>query len=256
MSLYVNGAKVKQIWLASTVAWNRWANHVETVPLRKGANTISYRYEETDIGHVNLDKITVTPTKRITLFDGGNLDAWESTSGGPATWPIANGSVESLGGDIRTKERFGDFRLHAEWYQPDYPPDVTGQTRGNSGVYLQERYELQVLESFGDTTPAVDDAGAIYSKKAPDVNAATPPRTWQTYDIEFRAARFDETGAKVADARVTVWWNGQLVHDDVAIDGKTGAGQPEDPAPGAIRLQDHGDPGENPRFREVWIERL
>ncbi|MFC4857087.1 family 16 glycoside hydrolase [Actinophytocola glycyrrhizae] len=255
MSLYVNGRKVKQIWLASTVDWNRWATHVETVPLRNGANTISYVYEPTDVGHVNLDKITVTPSKRTTLFDGTNLDAWETTNGGPATWPVANGSVESLGGDIRTREKYGDFRMHVEWYQPRYPPEVTGQARGNSGVYLQERYELQVLESHGQP-PANNGAGAIYLEKPPDVNAATPPGTWQTYDIEFRAARFDSNGVKTADARVTLRWNGVLVHDDVAIDGSTGAGRPEDPAPGHIRLQDHGDPGENPRFRDIWIQRL
>ena len=256
MSLYVNGTKQKQIWLASTGSWDKWATHVESVPLRAGANTIAFVYEPDDDGHVNLDKLTVTPTERITLFDGTDLDAWEAIAAGPATWPVANGSMESLGGDIRTKERFGDFRMHAEWYEPDYPPEVTGQARGNSGVYIQERYELQVLESFGVTTPATNDAGAIYTKKAPDVNAATAPGTWQTYDIEFRAARFDSGGTKVADARVTVRWNGQLVHDDVAIDSSTGAGRPEDPAPGAIRLQDHGDPGANPRFRHVWIERL
>ncbi|OLF09053.1 hypothetical protein BLA60_20935 [Actinophytocola xinjiangensis] len=255
MSLYVNGTKVKQIWLASTVAWNRWATQVETVPLRNGVNTISYRYEPTDTGHVNFDKITVTPTKRITLFDGTSLDAWEKTTGEPATWPIANGSVESLGGDIRTKEKFGDFRMHAEWYQPHYPPEVTGQARGNSGVYIQERYEIQVLESHG-LPPANNTAGAIYTKKAPDVNAARPSGQWQTYDIEFRAARFDDAGVKIANARVTVRWNGVLVHNNVEIDSQTGAGQPENPAPGAIRLQDHGDPGENPRFRNIWIERL
>ncbi len=255
MSLYVNGTKYKQIWLPSTVSWNRWANHVETVPLKQGANTISYVYEETDIGHVNLDKLTVTPTKRITLFDGTNLDAWETTSGGPATWPVANGAVESLGGDIRTKERFGDFRMHVEWYQPHYPPEVTGQARGNSGVYIQERYEIQVLESYG-LAPQNNTAGAIYLKKAPDVNAARPSGQWQTYDIVFRAARYDSTGTKVANARVTLVWNGMVVHNDVAIDGKTGNGQAEGPAPGHIRLQDHGDPGENPKFRKIWIERL
>ena len=255
MSLYVNGKKVKQVWLASTVSWNRWATQVETVPLRNGANTISYVYEPTDVGHVNLDKITITPSKRTTLFDGTNLDAWETTSGGPATWPVANGSAESLGGDIRTKEKYGDFRMHVEWYQPEYPPEVTGQARGNSGVYLQERYELQVLESYGQP-PANNGAGAIYTKKAPDVNAARPSGAWQTYDIEFRAARFDSAGVKIADARVTVVWNGVVVHDNVAIDGKTGNGQAEDPAPGHLRLQDHGDPGANPRFRNIWIERL
>ncbi len=256
MTLYVNGERHKQVWLDSTVAWNRWAIHVESVPLRKGANTITYAYEPEDTGHVNLDNLTVTPTQRTVLFDGSDLDAWESGDGSPAKWPVADGSMESLGGDIRTKEKFGDFRMHAEWYQPHYPPEVTGQARGNSGVYIQERYELQVLDSFGVDVPAKDDAGAIYLHKAPDVNAATAPGTWQTYDIEFRAARFGSDGRKTEDARVTLRWNGTLVHDDVAVPGPTGAGRPEGPAPGHIKLQDHGDPGENPRFRNIWIERL
>ncbi|MFC8659658.1 family 16 glycoside hydrolase [Streptomyces parvus] len=257
MTLYVNGERYKQIWLNSTVAWNKWATHTESVPLRKGANTITYAYEPEDDGHVNLDNLTVTPTKRTTLFDGTNLDAWESNDGGPAKWPVAeDGSMESLGGDIRTKEKYGDFRMHAEWYQPHYPPDVTGQARGNSGVYIQERYELQILESFGVDTPATNDAGSIYLRKAPDTNAAKPSGTWQTYDIEFRAARFDSDGRKVEDARVTLRWNGKVVHRNVAIAGPTGAGRPEGPAPGHIKLQDHGDPGENPRFRNIWIERL
>ncbi|MEU4363509.1 family 16 glycoside hydrolase [Promicromonospora sp. NPDC023987] len=256
MSLYVNGEKQKQVWLDSTVSWSSWATQVETVRLKKGANSIAYVYESDDVGHVNLDSLTVTPTERIALFDGGDLDAWEKVSGGPATWPVENGSMESFGGDIRTKEKFGDFRMHAQWYQPEHAPDVTGQARGNSGFYIQERYEVQVLESFGIDPPATNDAGAIYLKKAPDVNAATPMGTWQTYDIRFRAARFDSDGTKVEDARLTLWWNGQLVHDDVAIDGKTGNGRAEGPTPGHIRLQDHGDPGLNPRFRNVWIERL
>ncbi|HEX2133060.1 MAG TPA: family 16 glycoside hydrolase [Actinophytocola sp.] len=255
MSLYVNGRKVKQVWLPSTGAWNRWSTHVESVPLLRGENTISYVYEPRDDGHVNLDYLTIEPTKRIQLFDGTDLDAWESTDGSPADWPVANGSMESLGGDIRTKERFDDFRMHVEWYQPHYPPDVTGQARGNSGVYIQERYEIQVLESFGVDPPKTNDAGAIYQQKAPDVNAARPSGRWQSYDILFRAARFASDGTKIEDARVTLWWNGRLVHRDVAIEDKTGAGKPEGPAPGHIKLQDHGDPGENPRFRNIWIER-
>jgi hypothetical protein len=255
MSLYVNGKKEKQIWLAATGSWSKWATQVETVTLRPGPNTISYVYEPTDTGHVNLDKITVTPTNRVTLFNGSSLDAWETAAGAPAKWPVANGSMESVGGDIRTKERFGDFRMHAEWYEPDYPPEVTGQARGNSGVYIYESYELQVLESHG-RPPELNGAGSIYLKKAPDVNAARPTGTWQTYDIEFRAARFDSSGKKVENARITVRWNGTLVHNNVAIDGPTGAGKAEDPAPGQIKLQDHGDPGANPRFRNIWIERL
>ncbi|WP_200827314.1 family 16 glycoside hydrolase [Thermomonospora echinospora] len=254
VSVYVNGDKVRQVRLASTGGWDDWAVQTEALNLKRGSNTIVYKYDSGDTGQVSLDHITVSEAHRITLFDGSNLAAWEKRSGGTATWPIANGSMESYGGDIRTRQTFGDFKLHVEWYEPDYPPDVTGQQRGNSGIFLQERYEVQVLESYGDTTPANNEAGAIYSKRAPDRNMATAPGTWQTYEITFRAARYTSAGVKVDNARVTVVWNGEVVHDDVAIDGGTGDHIPESAASGGIRLQDHGDPGENPRFRNVWIE--
>ncbi|RSD17137.1 family 16 glycoside hydrolase [Amycolatopsis eburnea] len=254
VSVYVNGAKVRQTRLASTTTWDGWALQPEALALTAGANSISYRFDSGDAGNVNLDNITVTAATRVPLFDGSDLDAWELRSGGAAPWPIAGGSMEALGGDIRTRQKFGDFKLHVEWYEPQYPPEVTGQARGNSGVYLQDRYELQVLDSFGDTTLANDEAGSIYSQKAPDVNAATAPLTWQTYDITFRAARFDSAGTKTDNARVTVVWNGVTVHNDVAITGPTGGGAPEGAGPGAIRLQDHGDAGANPRFRNVWVE--
>ncbi|WP_284747888.1 family 16 glycoside hydrolase [Amycolatopsis sp. RTGN1] len=254
VSVYVNGTKVRQTRLASTTTWDNWALQPEALPLAAGANSISYRFDSGDVGNVNLDNITVTAATRIPLFTGTDLNAWELRSGGAAPWPVAGGSMESLGGDIRTRQKFGDFKLHVEWYEPNYPSNVTGQARGNSGVYLQDRYEVQVLDSFGDTSLANDEAGAIYTQKAPDVNAATAPLTWQTYDVTFRAARFDSAGTKTDNARVTVVWNGVTVHNDVVITGSTGAGDPEGAAPGAIRLQDHGDPGENVRFRNVWIE--
>lgn len=161
--------------------------------------------------------------------------------------------MEIAGGDLRTKQGFQDFRAHVEFWLPELPPDVTGQDRANSGVYLQERYEVQILDSYGDTTLADDEAGAIYTKKAPDVNAATAPKTWQTYDITFRAARYDASGEKTEDARITVVWNGVTVHDDVAVDGPTGGGVAEDPTAGALRLQDHGS---KIRYRNVWVEPL
>jgi hypothetical protein len=254
VSVYVNGTKIRQTRLAGTTTWDNWALQPEALPLAAGANSISYRFESGDVGNVNLDNITVTAATRIPLFTGTDLNAWELRSGGAAPWPVAGGSMESLGGDIRTRQKFGDFKLHVEWYEPSYPSNVTGQARGNSGVYLQERYEVQVLDSFGDTSLANDEAGAIYTQKAPDVNAATAPLTWQTYDVTFRAARFDGAGTKTDNARVTVVWNGVTVHNDVGITGPTGGGDPEGAGLGAIRLQDHGDPGENVRFRNVWIE--
>jgi hypothetical protein len=254
LSVYVNGTKAKQVRFADTGSWDTWNTQVDALTLKAGANTIAYKYDTGDTGNVNLDYITVTAAKRITLFDGTNLSAWERRAGGAATWPIAGGSVESNGGDIRTKQTFGDFKMHLEWTEPTYPPEVTGQQRGNSGVFLQERYEVQVLDSFGDTTLDSNEAGAIYLKKAPDRNMATAPGTWQTYDITFRAARFNSAGQKIDNARVTVVWNGETVHNDVAIDGGTGDSIAETAIPAAIRLQDHGDPGDNPRFRNIWIE--
>jgi hypothetical protein len=193
---------------------------------------------------------------RIALFDGTSMNNFVGSGGAAATWPLGNGGVEVLGGDIRSKLSFGDFRLHVEFWLPNLPPDVTGQARANSGVYLQDRYELQVLDSFGDPTIGIDECGSIYNKIAPTANAATAPQTWQTYDVTFRAARFNASGVKTENARVTVVWNGVTVHNNVAIDGPTGAGAPEGPAGGPIRLQDHGDPGPNLYYRNIWVEPL
>ena len=173
VSVYVNGTKIRQVRLAATGGWDSWAVQTEPLDLKRGSNKIAYKYDSGDAGRLSLDHLTVSKARRITLFDGSHLALWEKRSGGAATWPIANGSVESYGGDIRTRQTFGDFKLHAEWYEPDYPPEVTGQQRGNSGIFLQERYEVQVLESHGDTTPAANEAGSIYSKRAP--TATWPP---------------------------------------------------------------------------------
>jgi hypothetical protein len=253
VSIYVNGEKVKQTVLPSTVTWKEWATKNERLNLNAGDNTIEYRVDEGDSGHVNLDLISVRePGKRITLFDGTDLDEWQHTDGRSASWSrVEGGAMEVANGDLRTKQAFGDYRMHVEFKVPQLPPDVTGQDRGNSGVYMQERYEVQILDSFGDDTLDNNEAGAIYLQKPPDVNAATAPETWQSYDIEFRAARFDGAGNKTADARITVVWNGVTVHDDVAITGPTGGSIPEGPFTGAIRLQDHGNAVQ---YRNIWIE--
>jgi len=192
---------------------------------------------------------------RIQLFDGTSLANWSKTDGSAATWPISGGSMEVLGGDIRTRQSFGDFKLHVEFWLPNLPPDVTGQRRANSGVYLQNRYEVQVLDTFGKPTLNNTECASIYLKRAPDSNAGTAPETWQTYEVTFRAARFNGA-TKTENARVTVLWNGVTVHNNVAIDGPTGGGAPEGPTGGPVRLQDHGDPGANVRYRNIWIEPL
>ncbi|MEV6960300.1 family 16 glycoside hydrolase [Streptomyces sp. NPDC051207] len=257
LSLYVNGEKTRRTELAPTGTWDAWSTGTERVTLTAGHNSLSYRYDPGDAGHVNLDLITVRPHGTpVTLFDGtaASQGNWQHTDGRRVAWPLtAEESMEVCCGDIRTKDAYQDFKLHVEFRVPHLPDDVTGQDRGNSGVYLQDRYELQILDSHGDPTPDTNEAGAIYQKKAPDVNAATAPETWQTYDITFRAARFDADGTKTADARVTVVWNGRTVHDDVAIDGPTGGGAPEYPSAGPVRLQDHGN---KVRFRNIRVEPL
>ncbi|MEV7866310.1 family 16 glycoside hydrolase [Streptomyces sp. NPDC088124] len=250
----VNDGPARQTSLPSTGAWNRWSTQTERFTLNKGRNTVTYTYRPEDTGHVNLDMIEVRKAgSRIDLFSGGSVStAWQHTDGRSVEWPrTAENSIEVCCGDIRTKQSFRDFRLHAEFRVPKLPDDVTGQDRGNSGVYLQERYEIQILDSYGVEKLAMNEAGAIYNKKAADLNAGTPPETWQTYDIVFRAVRFDAEGRKTEDARITVEWNGRTVHDKVAVNGPTGSGDAESAAAGAIRLQDHGN---KVRFRNVWIE--
>ncbi|MFJ2259265.1 family 16 glycoside hydrolase [Streptomyces sp. NPDC087844] len=257
LSLYANGKKLRQVKLASTSNWDTWSTQTEKVTLRKGNNTISYRYEAGDTGHVNLDLITVRPQgASLALFDGtaASQSQWQHTDGRRLEWPLADEkSMEVCCGDIRTIDAYQDFKLHAEFRVPLLPDDVTGQNRGNSGIFIQDRYELQILDSYGDTTPDTNEAGAIYLKKTPDVNAAKAPETWQTYDIVFRAARYDDSGKKTADARLTVVWNGQKVHDDITLDSPTASGRAETPSAGAIRLQDHGN---KVRFRNIRLEPL
>ena len=255
ISAYVNGRKARQVSLPSTSTWDNWAMATETLTLKRGVNKVQYRVDAGDTGHVNLDMISVRkPGERIALFDGHGLDNWLHTDGRRPQWPAVEGNaVEVCCGDLRTKDAFGDYKLHVEFKVPLLPPDVTGQNRGNSGVYQQERYEVQILDSYSDTTLDNNEAGAIYLHKAPDVNASTPPETWQTYDITFRAARYDASGVKTANARITVVWNGVTVHDDVEIPGGTGGNIAEGPSTGAIRLQDHGNPV---RYRNVWIEQV
>jgi hypothetical protein len=191
------------------------------------------------------------PPGAVVLFDGKDESQWiYKKGGGPTTWPVVDGAMEVHGGNIITKDKFGDFTLHIEFWCPNLPPNVKGQGRGNSGVYLQDRYEIQVLDSYGVNPIGLGDCGAIYNQKIPDVNACLPPEQWQTYDITFRAARFDSSGKKTENARVTVVQNGQTIHKDAEIKQPTGEGEPESPAPGPIRLQDHHN---KVRFRNIWI---
>jgi hypothetical protein len=197
-------------------------------------------------------KSTPAPKDAIVLFDGKNLDAWVKTDGKTAApWKLVDGgAVEVKGGNIITKDKFGgNFKLHVEFRVP-YMPDAKGQGRGNSGVYVQGRYEVQVLDSYGLDSKD-DDCGAIYKVSKPKVNACKAPTVWQSYDIEFTAPKYDGD-KKVEPATITVYHNGVLIQDKVAInvDNTTAGlgGKPNEPGP--IMLQDHGNPVQ---FRNIWI---
>lgn len=179
------------------------------------------------------------PEGAIVLFDGSNAGEWEN--GKVVEGLLANN-------DPKTKRKFGDYFLHLEFRTP-YKPEARGQARGNSGVYHQHRYETQVLDAFG-LEGEDNETGGIYKVAKPIVNMCLPPLTWQTYDIDFTAAKFDENGKKTANARITVKLNGVLIHDDIEIPAKTGGGKPETPEPGPIYLQSHGNPV---FYKNIWL---
>jgi hypothetical protein len=156
-------------------------------------------------------------------------------------------------GDQRTTDAFQDFRLHVEFLVPPTLPTLTEQERGNSGIYLQGRYEVQVLDSFGAALADANDAAAVYALRDADVNASRPSGIWQSYDMEFHAARFSASGHKESNARLGLRWNGIAVHTDVDIPGPTPGGAAESPEPGPIVFQDHAQPV---HYRNVWLQPL
>jgi hypothetical protein len=199
------------------------------------------------------------PSDATLLFDGKSLDQWVSIDDTPAKWTVKDGAVTVLPGgkDIRTKKEFGDFQLHIEWRSPaTVDPKQTGQGRGNSGIFLQERYEVQVLDSYNNRTYSNGQAGSIYKQHIPLVNAARKPGEWQAYDIFFTAPRFSKEGRVVSPAYVTLIHNGVLTQNHVAVWGPTeyiGLPVYKPYEKGPIRLQDHGNPVS---FRNIWIRDL
>ena len=189
------------------------------------------------------------PPEGAKVLIGDSLAAWTKGDGKtPADWPLVDGAATVGKGNIQTAEKFGSFRMHVEFNIP-YLPDQKGQGRGNSGVYLQGNYELQVLDSYG-LKPQDNDCGAIYKQVVPIVNACKPPLRWQTYDITFHAAK-REGDQVVKKARLTVVQNGLTIIDDREISPTPGGiGGMKEGEPGPIMLQDHGNAVQ---FRNAWI---
>lgn len=183
------------------------------------------------------------PTGAVVLFDGSSVEQWENGKMEKGHL-IANGSL--------SKQRFGDYMLHLEFRTP-YKPDARGQKRGNSGVYQSGRWETQILDSFG-LDGKDNECGGLYSISQPRLNMCLPPLTWQTYDVEFTAARFDDSGKRLAWPRITVRLNGVLIHENVELakDFTTSAplSTPLDGPEGPLFLQEHGNPV---AFRNIWL---
>jgi hypothetical protein len=198
------------------------------------------------------------PSDAVMLFNGKDLDQWTDNKGNPAKWKVENGYMEvaAKAGSIQTKRGFGDCQLHVEWAAP---VEVKGesQERGNSGVFLMNTYEVQVLDCYNNKTYADGMTAAIYGQYPPLVSACRKPGEWQAYDILFHAPRFDKDKKLVAPARMTVFHNGILVHDNAVLTGPTQNKirlpyiAHADRLP--ISLQDHGCPV---RYRNIWIREL
>ncbi|MFO7695040.1 MAG: DUF1080 domain-containing protein [Vicinamibacterales bacterium] len=198
------------------------------------------------------------PADAIVLFDGKDLSGWTTSKGAPAKWVVKDGYMEAVkgAGSIQTTRTFGDCQLHVEWASPA-PPVGSGQDRGNSGVFLMNTYEVQVLDSYQSKTYADGMAASLYGQYPPLVNVTRKPGEWQVYDIVFRAPRFGQNGGVVSRARITVIHNGVVVHDAQELSGPTAhkARPPykahADRLP--IGLQDHSHPV---RFRNIWLREL
>jgi hypothetical protein len=201
------------------------------------------------------DTPMVRPPKNAKiLFDGKDLSQWVSAKGGAAGWKVKDGYMEVVAGsgDVYTRETFTDFQLHLEFWLP-LMASAQGQARANSGVYMQGRYELQVLDSYGLQSQD-NDCGGIYKIAPPLTNACKKPERWQAYDIAFRHVRFNELGRLREKARVTIFHNGVMIHNNLELPGPTPGGLDADiNKPGPLFLQDHGNPV---RYRNIWITAL
>ena len=197
-------------------------------------------FELKRVERVSPDEGEKPPAGAIVLFDGTNVDAWD-----------AMGKMDDrhlLQWGTRSKQKFQSFTLHVEFLLP-YKPFARDQARGNSGIYIQDRYEIQILDTFGHPEE-FNGCASTYRQTSPKLNMCYPPLRWQTYDINFTAPKWDADGKKTANAHVTVRHNGVVVQDNTELPTKTGAGKPEGVEPGPIQLQEHHNPV---FYRNIWI---
>lgn len=200
---------------------------------------------------------STAPSDAIILFDGKNLTEWINLKGEVSKWDVKDGvaTVVKGAGDIKTKKTFGDMQLHIEWRSPQKATGE-GQGRGNSGIFIQERYEVQVLDNYNNKTYANGQAGSVYKQYIPLANACKKPGEWQVYEIIYKAPKFNVDSSLNSPAYLTVIHNGVAVQNNVALLGETMyIGKPFYKAHGKapIKLQDHGDPVS---FRNIWIREL
>ncbi len=197
------------------------------------------------------------PSDAIVLFDGKDLNEWTDGDGGLAKWIVEGGAmtVKAKTGVVKTKQKFGDFQLHIEWRTPaEVKGD--GQGRGNSGIFMMKKYELQVLDSYESKTYSNGQAGSLYKQGIPLVNACKGPGEWQTYDVIFMAPVFTEKGSLKAPARITVLHNGVLIQNNFELKGPTEYNRIPVYTPhgkGSLVLQDHGNPVS---YRNIWVREL
>ena len=204
--------------------------------------------------------VTSAPSDAIVLFDGKDLSKWQSPDGGPAGWDVKKGifTVNKSKGDILTKQKFGDFQLHIEWC---VPKGIEGesQARGNSGIFLQDMYEIQILDCYNNETYVNGQTGSVYKQSAPLANAMKKPGEWNVYDIIYKAPTFTKDGKYRTPPTVTLIQNGVLLQNNTTIIGTTeyiGFPRVVPHGEGPIRLQSHGDPSAPISFRNIWIREL
>lgn len=195
------------------------------------------------------------PSDAVVLFDGTNLDAFR-TGGGAAAWKVENGIASVQGGDLHTRKDFGDCQLHLEWRVPaDFAGD--GQNGGNSGIFFNDKYEIQILNGYENTTYPDGSGGSFYGQHPPLVNPCRPKGDWNTFDIIYTSPRWNEDGSLASPGRATVLFNGVLVQNNQAFTGTTVHGDTtkygSPHGPGPIRIQDHTDPLQ---FRNIWVRPL